>query len=195
MGSGCGILSLMYAVRNPQSDVTGWDLYPPAVSEASENALINRLQHQVTFRHQDYTNHVEGEKFDLIISNPPYFLNSLAPGDGVRKLAKHHPGQDYQEFLNAICRLMTDEGKALLILPVEQLNEMYASASHTGLFLYRCLDIISVPGKSAGRCIISLHKQPFTQKQASEQLILQNSAQRNDWSQAYLTFMGDFKVS
>ena len=119
IGSGCGILALMYASKNNESTVQGWDIYPPAVVEATENSRINKLDHRVQFKMRDFSSELSVEHFDLIISNPPYFLNSLQSPSKKQNLAKHHIFSDYSIYLKAINSHLNLNGVALIILPID----------------------------------------------------------------------------
>lgn len=71
LGTGTGAVALALASERPQWLVTGVDRVPEAVQLAQHNALSNHLG-GVRFLHSDWFSALTGERFDLIVSNPPY---------------------------------------------------------------------------------------------------------------------------
>lgn len=76
-GSGCILLSLLHELRN--ADGLGTDLSEEALEAARENAVRLGLQERGTFRQGDLWEPVGDERFDLIVSNPPYVPTDVIP--------------------------------------------------------------------------------------------------------------------
>ncbi|GHC13228.1 peptide chain release factor N(5)-glutamine methyltransferase [Cerasicoccus arenae] len=72
LGTGTGALALGLASVWPDSTITAVDASPDALLLAQENAALNNLSGRVTFLESDWFLAVEGQRFDLIVSNPPY---------------------------------------------------------------------------------------------------------------------------
>jgi release factor glutamine methyltransferase len=79
VGTGTGAIALALAARLPAANVTAIDLSPDALALAAENAALNELAERVELLQGDLLAPVEGRRFDLVASNPPY----VAEGDGV----------------------------------------------------------------------------------------------------------------
>lgn len=75
IGTGSGCIAISLALEAPQSQVSAWDVAPEAIAKAQENA--SQLGAKVTFQQQDVFAWEEDLKtWDIIVSNPPYVLNS-----------------------------------------------------------------------------------------------------------------------
>jgi len=86
LGTGSGALALALARVFPQATILATDQSAPALEMASKNARINRIK-QVTFLQSDWFEHIPAQKFDLIVSNPPY----LATDDEHLEALQHEP--------------------------------------------------------------------------------------------------------
>lgn len=76
-GSGCILLSLLHELRNAGG--LGTDLSEEALEAARENAVRLGLQERAAFRQGDLWEPVGDERFDLIVSNPPYVPTEVIP--------------------------------------------------------------------------------------------------------------------
>lgn len=90
IGTGSGIIAITMKCELPQAQVTATDISQPALQTAAENA--EELNADVDFRLGDLTKPIENEKWDVILSNPPYIAYEEAPGlsDSVRDFEPHH---------------------------------------------------------------------------------------------------------
>lgn len=82
MGTGSGAIAVAIAHSRPEADVTALDVSEEALAVAARNAQRNRAR--VRFLHSDWFGAVAGERFDLIVSNPPYIADGdrhLSEGD------------------------------------------------------------------------------------------------------------------
>ena len=124
VGTGSGLIARMLMQRCPEAEVEGIDIDEAAAEQARENgvkAYCAKLQEwQGTY--------------DLIVSNPPYFQNSLKNPDKGRQTARHTDSLSYAELIHHSARLLNENGQLALILPAEAENEVrqLAAADYTG---------------------------------------------------------------
>lgn len=120
IGTGSGVVALMMAQRFPEADVTGIDILPEAVQEAGDNfaasPFADRL-HAVHASLQAFAS--EPQHFDLIVCNPPYFVDSLKNPDNARRIARHTDTLSFSELLVGVQQLLTPDGVFLVILPTD----------------------------------------------------------------------------
>jgi len=91
------------------------------------------------------------EKFDLIVSNPPYFNRSLPAQTPGRNLARHNDTLGPADIILAAKQLLTDAGTLALILPVSEYESFGAIARERGLYEHRKMTVSPVPGKPVHR--------------------------------------------
>ena len=127
VGTGSGLIARMMMQRFPEAEVEGIDIDEAAVEQARENgvqAYVSRLQEWKK----------EGG-YDLIVSNPPYFQNSLKNPDKGRELARHTDSLSYEELIDHSARLLREGGQLALILPADKEAEMRQIAALIALFV------------------------------------------------------------
>ena len=118
VGTGSGLIARMLMQRCPEAEVEGIDIDEAAVAQAKENG-VRAFQARL----QDWKSDI-GNCYDLIVSNPPYFQNSLKNPDRGRELARHTDSLGYEELIAHSARLLKEEGQLALILPAEAEEEI-----------------------------------------------------------------------
>jgi release factor glutamine methyltransferase len=109
MGTGSGVGAIFAAQRSPY--VTAADINPAAVRCVQINALLNNLQERITACHSDLFSALEGQRFDVVLFNPPFFRGT--PKDAEDQAWR---GVDVLErFAAALPRHLTANGYALVV--------------------------------------------------------------------------------
>ncbi len=145
VGTGSGLIARMLMQRCPEAEVEGIDIDEAAVEQACENgvkAFCARLQEWQGM-------------YDLIVSNPPYFQNSLKNPDEGRKTARHTDTLSYAELIHHSARLLTMHGQLALILPAEAENEVRQLAAAEDLFLTHVTRVFSKENKKPKRVLLA----------------------------------------
>lgn len=119
IGTGSGLLALMMAQRCTAA-IDAVELDADACSQASENVAGSPWHNRVQIIQADIRNYVSPAPYDLIISNPPFFINSLTGNDKARNTARHTATLSYQELLAAIDKNLAPGGTASILLPVAE---------------------------------------------------------------------------
>lgn len=113
MGTGTGVGAVFLARRGWR--VLAVDLNPEAVRCARINVLLNRLEDRIEVRQGDLFGPVEGERFDLILFNPPFFRGEPK---GLFDLAWRSPDV-MERFAAGLPEALSDEGRALILLSTD----------------------------------------------------------------------------
>ena len=123
IGTGTGIIALMLAQRC-FANIDAIDIDTDAYSQAKENVAASPFAERINVIHascSEYTGSCAREKYDLIVSNPPYFINSLKCPDNKRSVARHTDSLSLFELIDDSCSLLSLSGRIALVLPYEQL--------------------------------------------------------------------------
>ncbi len=182
VGTGCGIIALMLAQRTTEAIIIeGIEVEPLDAEQARENAThspwANRVQiHSVALQDFHSTN-----QFDLIVSNPPYFINSQLPPMAHRAKARHTRSLSFEELITHSLRLLNTDGRMAIILPFEEGNLFQSLAEQHGLFATSRLAFYSRQGKPQERWLLEFSKIKSSTKEA--QLILHGEGEA--WSEDY----------
>jgi tRNA1Val (adenine37-N6)-methyltransferase len=164
IGCGSGIIALMMAQRFKDACITAIDIHAPSVEQAAGNftdsAWAIRLQ-AVQSSLQDYSQQYT-KAFDLIVSNPPFFSNSLRPPDKEKGIARHTDSLSHSELVFCAAALLRDKGRFALILPAGSQAAFEDHARAAGLAKSRQTDIIPVAGKAVNRVMSEWASGPET---------------------------------
>lgn len=157
IGSGCGLLVFMLAQRYPEAQVAGVEVHAASHTEALENRGANPAFAHLQFYHgafQDFS--ACGQKWDLLVSNPPYFDHAY-PQQEARRPGRHnarHQGGLSLETLFARARsLLASEGSLQVILPVDQHQRLEAQLPEQGWQLQRSRAVLPKRGQPAHRML------------------------------------------
>ena len=145
IGSGCGLISIIAAQRADSVLIEGIDIEENSVTQASENAALTDWKDRIKFSNTSLQDFTPDIKYDYIISNPPYFIDSLKDGSGARVMARHTNTLSYAELAIGVNRLLSENGIFSVILPYLESNIFIIEAAKQSLFCNKRLD---VKGKS-----------------------------------------------
>jgi len=157
IGTGTGVISLMLAQKNPNVKIVALEIHPETALEAQYNVDMSSFYNNIVVLNQDFLLFQSVEKYDVIVSNPPYFENGLLPEDPKDILAKHIAKATLEEWFYKISQLLNCGGKCWMILPAISLKEWIDMANTFHLFLDRRIDLYAKPSVCK-RIIICLSK-------------------------------------
>jgi tRNA1Val (adenine37-N6)-methyltransferase len=155
VGTGTGLVALMLAQRFPTARIEAVEIDEAAFLQAKGNAEGSPWGDRVHVWHsrfQDYAKTCE-EKFDLIVSNPPYFSRHLLSEDPRRNLALHQEGLDFSTLAAGVSKLLDPTGFFWVILPPLQMASLESELQKQGLFPFFLLEIFDRPQKKSHRRI------------------------------------------
>ncbi|MBK6963468.1 MAG: methyltransferase [Bacteroidales bacterium] len=160
IGTGCGLLALIAAQRSVAS-ITAIEIDPVAAEVAAANfkrsPWSERLE-AICISLQEYLKEGNPGLFDHIISNPPYFINSLKAPGKERSNARHTDLLPYEVITEAVSKLLAPEGCFSLILPCNESAVFKTEASKSGLQLTAEILVVPKEGKSANRALLEFSK-------------------------------------
>ena len=152
IGTGCGVIALMMA-QKCNAAITAIDIDEDSARQASSNfrkSPWNIRMNTIHCSFQEFTR-LSGKSFDLIITNPPYFRNSLRSPLKSRNIARHNDQLNTHDLLTGVTRILCTDGKFCLILPAVDAASFQSDATAYGLFLVRQLQVKSKPGTNPKR--------------------------------------------
>jgi len=184
VGTGSGLIARMLMQRCPEAEVEGIDIDAAAVEQARENGVC-----AFRARLQDWRLDIEN-CYDLIVSNPPYFQNSLKNPDEGRKTARHTDSLSYEELVKHSARLLREGGQLAVILPAEAEKEVRQIAGAEGFSLTRVTRVYSKESKPARRVILAFSYQLSVISSTEDTLILED--EKGGRSAAYSELCREF---
>src|SRR5664280_1075535 len=155
IGSGTGLLSIMLAQRC-EAMITAIEPDHDSFIQSCENVNLVEWQKRIKIVNSDLQNfNSDNEKFDLIVTNPPYFCDSLKSPDPRKSAARHNDSLTTVEIVTGVKRLLKDDGRLQLILPYVEGNVFIADASRYGFYCNNILKIRPLPESEIRRLILT----------------------------------------
>ncbi len=159
IGTGTGLLSLMVAQRSTAT-IDAVEINPYAAAQAKENFAISpwneRLNlHPVSL--QEFANYNQ-QHYDIILSNPPFFLASLKSGNAAKDSAKHTGDLFFEDILSFAQKHLTQQGKLYILLPPAEATHFAKLAPAHQLNLTETIEVLTYIN---GQCIRHIQTYSF----------------------------------
>lgn len=166
VGTGTGVIALMLAQRFPDSRIQAVEIDPDAASQARENFEMSSFSSRMEVWEGGFQEFSPIDKFDLIVSNPPYFPDHLKSSNAQRNLALHNDGLPFGDLLKKVSAILAPDAKFWVILPPRQMLDLEKMARLFGLFPSQKFTIQDNPAKPVIREVVSF--------ELEEKIIAQN---------------------
>ena len=157
IGTGTGLIALMMAQRYADARVVGIDIDAEAVVQARENVMSSPFVERIAIEHSDVKQY-EAPLFDAIVSNPPYFIDSLESSDARRTLARHASTLTYADLMDCGWRLLTEDGEFSVIIPFDCKSHLEMEAVMRGFFKVREWAVKTTATKKPRRYLMAFRK-------------------------------------
>lgn len=195
IGAGCGLISLMIAQRNPRAVIYGIEIDNDAAAEARENILLSPWNGRITILQQNILEYNAVEKFDVIVSNPPFFCNSLLCPDGKRSLARHTSTLPLESLIIKVSELLADRGKFSFVFPAERLEEIDSFINSCGLKLTRICRVFTTTTAEQPKRVLceAMHLHSASQDCIMENLHIEIT--RHQYTEEYIALTRDFYIN
>jgi len=191
IGTGTGLIALMLAQKNTSAQVDAIEIDRDACEEAIFNVRQSNWKERIHVFCKSFQE-FEAEtkaKYDLIVSNPPFFSNGVKAPEETRAQARHADALPLDELVSGAANLIQENGRIALILPAEHLQEVENLAKISGLFLSRLCRVKPNPIKPDFRILVELSKKQSTLQE--ENLMIEFET-HHDYTPEYKELTKDF---
>lgn len=188
VGTGSGLIALMLAQRTNvgitaiEPDV---DSYEQAMENVSQSKWCKRISVE-NIRLQDFN---PWHTFDLIVTNPPFFSDSLRNPDVRKASARHNLSLSTEDLLTGVDRLLKENGLFQIILPYAEGNVFIAEAAGHGLYCESILKVKPLPDSEIRRMILAFRR---ARKSVSEKFLVIEKGRRHEFTEDYINLTKDF---
>lgn len=177
VGSGSGLIALLLAQRtSPDVRIDAVELSHDDYVQGKENIEASPWAARMQSFHIAIQKFTAEHLYDLIVTNPPYFNNSLQSPDNKRTAVRHAVTLTFKEILASANRLISPTGKLAVILPPEEANRFLSVAIEFNLHCVRKTMVRTGMRKTIERVIFELSAFPF--RYAQKELILFDEQRR-----------------
>ncbi len=171
IGTGTGVISLMIAQRSPELRITALEIDSESLEEAIQNFQNSPWKDRVEGVLCNFLEYSTSERFDLIVSNPPYFENGLLNESKRKAFSRHEASLPLINLFQKSKELLTENGVFALILPFQTSKKWIENGLKMKLY---CFKEIIIYGKLnlPKRSILFFSKE--NKKIMNEELIIRN---------------------
>jgi tRNA1Val (adenine37-N6)-methyltransferase len=193
IGTGTGLLSLMLAQKKAGTNIDAVEIDKDAAEQARQNVVNSPWADRINVINADITNWRPDKKYDLIITNPPFFNNSLLTPHPQKNVAKHTITLDLDTLFHVFDIMLVDEGIASVLLPVKEFSLLESIIKESTFKIIKHLTIKhTVSGKETRK--IGLISRGNNKKTAeAEFLIIKDS--NNEYTPEFSELMNPYYLN
>ncbi len=192
IGTGTGIIALMLAQKSDAA-IDAIDIDKNAFVQASENIAGCKWKERIQIHHislQQYS--TNSSKYDLIVSNPPYFVDSSKASEESRTNARHTDQLPFSDLLNGVLNLLNPTGSFYVILPTKESQVFRDMAEEQNLFLTKLTRVITLADRPEKRLLMQFE---FTKKTVEENFITIEKDERHSYTDEYKELTKDYYLA
>ena len=189
IGTGTGLIAIMLAQRC-EAEIIAIEPDYESYIQAFDNVRLCKWSSRIKVEHTDLQNYYpDKRKFDLIVTNPPYFTDSLKNPDSRKSAARHNDSLTSEELLVGVSRLLDDNGHLQLIMPYVEGTVFIAEAQKYGLYCNNILKIKPLPTAEIRRLILSFSRERL---KVIEKFLAIEHGKRHEFTEEYINLTKDF---
>lgn len=194
IGTGTGVIAVMMAQRVPEAQIKGVDIDETSCEQARENMALSPWADRLESIHrsvQDYAR-ITHDKFDLIVSNPPFFSGGTFSSRESRNNVRHTVKLPNGDLLSAARNLLTKEGRFCVILPHIEGLRFVEVARNYKLYCSKMTEVYPKVEKSVERLLLQFEHQE--KEMITDRLVIQKE-KRNDFTDDYIALTREFYLN
>jgi tRNA1Val (adenine37-N6)-methyltransferase len=189
IGTGTGLLALMLAQRQPTATIDAIEIEENACRQAAENVVASRWHTNISVFHTSLQAFEPSGTYDLIVSNPLYFSQSLKNPDVSKQTARHNDTLLPEELTQHAKRLLHANGRIAVIYPLQEARVFLSAAQKIGFYCRRITRVIPAIGGTAKRMLVELSTAPCL---LTENELCIETTQRHVYTNEYISLTKDF---
>lgn len=161
VGTGTGLIALMLAQRS-NAKVDAVEIDELACDEAKFNFEQSPWSERLHVYHSDFQLFADSlcESYDLIVSNPPFFVNSLKTNNAALAVARHNDTLSFDQLVSGARKLLNSTGRLCIIIPFESRIEFRECARLSGFYLRQQTKVIPKLGRVPKRVLLEFTMLP-----------------------------------
>ena len=161
IGTGTGLIALMLAQRTSTALIDAVEIDEDSARQAIENAAASPWSERIRVFAAPFQSYMlsTADRYDLIVSNPPYFVDALLPDKEQRLVSRHAASLPYDELIVGVNALLTNFGRFCLILPYAEGNVFIAKAALAGLYCTCKTNVCSTREKPIKRLLLAFERE------------------------------------
>lgn len=190
IGAGTGVLALMLAQRSNAEIIDAIEIDDSAYEQCVGNFENSSWSDSLFCYHASLDEFVDeiDDKYDLIISNPPFYSDDFKTKNKQRDLARFNDTMPFKHLVESVSKLLSDKGRFSVIIPLKEEAHFTGLASVVKLFPNRILHVKGNPSSEIKRSLIEFSFKE--QRVKTEELIIETS--RHQYTKEYINLTKNF---
>ncbi len=145
IGTGNGVLALMMAQKFERALISGVEIQQECAEVAQSNFKNSQFKDRLKIVNADINHFEVSEKFDLIVSNPPFFENAMPSSNKERTIARHQSSLRLSDLIFLAGNKLNLNGAIWMIVPKESSPQLIDKSVECGLKLFRTISVFGKP--------------------------------------------------
>lgn len=192
VGTGTGLIALMLAQRSP-ANIDGIEIDEAACIQATTNCKNSIWNDRIKIYLSPFQDFISEEKYDLIVSNPPFFSNSFKSPIHSRNIARHTESLSFENLIQNSVNHLKENGKICVVIPFESGNRFMQLCQQEKLMIRRSCEIKTFPSKTPKRLLLEVEKN-YTGGSTNESIIIETGI-RHSYSSEYIELTKEFYLN
>lgn len=191
VGTGTGLIALMLAQRFPNSTIDAIEIDGSAAKQASDNVLQSPWSNRIEVKNISLQDYAESaiHRYDWVVCNPPFFVNSLQSPHHGRNLARHTVSLSLSDLADGVVSLLNNNGGFAVVLPPDQMDLLKGLLFPKGYHPAKWMDVVPVPSGQIKRVLAVFSKLEVV---VEKELLVVESNGRHGYSDEYKRLTQDF---
>ncbi len=192
VGTGTGLIALMLAQRYRHAIIDALEIEKNAYKQAVENVKNSPWNNRIQVIHSSLQTFKSEKKYDVIVSNPPYFSHSLKNPNIFRTTARHNDSLSSSELIIHAKKLLKSDGKLAVIFPATEALLLQKQAIDEGFHISKLTKVIPKTNAETKRLLMEFSLLPTTY---IENEIVIEKGERHNYSDDYKKLTKDFYLN
>ncbi|AWI24761.1 tRNA1(Val) (adenine(37)-N6)-methyltransferase [Flavobacterium pallidum] len=195
IGAGTGLIALMLAQRTVAEYIEALEIDNDAFEQCVENFENSPWNDRLFCFHaslDDFMEEIEDEEYDLIVSNPPFYSETVSSGNDARDQARQNNALPFSDLVEAAALLLSDVGIFSVIIPHKEENKFVALAKEHDLFPIKITRVKGTPDAEIKRSLMAFGKTEILNFPADE-LVIETA--RHQYTPEYIALTKDFYLN
>lgn len=158
VGTGSGLIAMMLRQRFPSAEIVAIDPNEKAFLQAKGNFENSPFEKGIELENSTLQDFQSDEKFDIIVSNPPFYQATVSSSDEDRDQARQAKFLPINEMVKSCVNLLNEEGEFQFIYPADSITEIEDILAKNDLFITQITQVIPTQGKPVKRLLIAVSK-------------------------------------
>lgn len=161
IGTGTGVTALMMAQQSAIAAVTAVEIHAAAAACARRNFAASPWASRLSLFEMPVQDLPSLPLFDLIVSNPPFFTETIAAPVEARRIGRQTVSLNQADLTRAVRKHLAPNGRFCAIMPAQEGRRLCEFAATCGLYCTRILEVSGRPGKPVERLLLQFEQNPY----------------------------------